>query len=100
MGQPGTITVSLGVDGTHARVRVADDGIGIPDAYRKKVFERFFRIDRSQSNGSGLGLAIVKEICDALGATIVLGTSAGGHGLQVDIKLPLAPESRGLPESR
>jgi signal transduction histidine kinase len=69
---------------------MADDGVGIPEEFRQKVFERFFRIDESKANSSGLGLAIVKEICDALAATISLGGPAKGTGLQVVIDFPLS----------
>ena len=47
------------------KVRIADTGIGIPDDLRERIFERFFRVDKSHSkmvNGTGLGLSIVKHI--------------------------------------
>lgn len=47
------------------KVRIADTGIGIPDEMRERIFERFFRVDKSHSkkvNGTGLGLSIVKHI--------------------------------------
>lgn len=54
---------------------VADTGIGIPDKYQQRVFERFFRVDKSRSKetgGTGLGLAIVKHIAEVHNASISL----------------------------
>lgn len=60
----GTVTVSL----SENRVTVADTGIGIPEEYLDRIFERFFRVDKSHSkqvSGTGLGLSIVKHIAQA-----------------------------------
>lgn len=73
---PAGTTVSLGLrrDGAGFSLEVADDGPGIPEAERDKVFDRFYRLDRSRSTaGSGLGLALVKAI-------------AGLHGLSVRLE--------------
>ena len=73
------ITAATGPDGTI--VEIADDGPGIPEEERQRVFGRFVRLDasREQSSGSaGLGLAIAREIASAHGATIVLTEAAGG----------------------
>lgn len=60
----------------HGRtVTVADTGIGIPEEYRGRIFERFFRVDKSRSknvNGTGLGLSIVKHIAELYGAEITV----------------------------
>lgn len=90
MKKAGHVTVSVASGGNTVTLSVIDDGVGIPVELREKVFERFFRIDESNPDGSGLGMAIVKEICDSLGATIVLGAPVNGSGLQVDIRFPLA----------
>jgi signal transduction histidine kinase len=62
-------------------VEIADDGPGIPEEERERVFGRFVRLDasREQASGSaGLGLAIAREIATAHGATIVLTEAPGG----------------------
>jgi signal transduction histidine kinase len=66
---------------------VTDDGSGIPEAEREKVFQRFHRLDASRSTpGSGLGLALVRAVADLHGMTIVLEDAA--PGLRVRIALP------------
>ncbi len=60
----------------HGRtLTVSDTGIGIPEEYRGRIFERFFRVDKSRSknvNGTGLGLSIVKHIAELYGAEITV----------------------------
>ncbi|MBA5689988.1 sensor histidine kinase [Rugamonas apoptosis] len=86
----GSITVSLNRVGTTAVMCVDDNGPGIPIAEREKVFERFYRLDRSRVNSSGLGLAIVREICHALHADVTLSTTENNAGLRVQVTFPLA----------
>ena len=62
-------------DNDGPKLIVKDNGIGIPDADQKRVFERFYRVDKSRSKatgGTGLGLAIVKHIVDLHDARITL----------------------------
>src|ERR1700730_3221057 len=67
-------------------VDVEDDGPGIPDAERDKVFTRFYRLNRDQSRvGSGLGLAIVQSLAATLNAEISMCAGANGRGLRVRI---------------
>lgn len=66
-----TVTVVQGFDAP--RVEVADTGIGIPEAARERVFERFYRLDESHSGrGTGLGLSIVKHGAACLGIQVSL----------------------------
>ena len=58
-GQPGTVTLSLSVEGEHFRFEIADDGPGVPEADRERLFEPYFSTKRK---GTGLGLAIVRRI--------------------------------------
>ena len=67
---------------------VRDTGIGIPDQYQSRVFERFFRVDKSRSRktgGTGLGLAIVKHIAGVHGASIHM-ESQPGQGTEIVIR--------------
>ena len=61
-------------------LRVKDTGIGIPAGDRERVFERFYRVDKSHSKkigGTGLGLSIVKHAVSYLGGTIELESEEG-----------------------
>jgi two-component system sensor histidine kinase TctE len=88
MKKEGQVSVSVVATERETTLSVVDDGVGIPEALREKVFDRFFRVDEANSDGAGLGMAIVKEICDSLGAEISLSTPAGGRGLRVDVRFP------------
>lgn len=60
----GSVTVTIGWENEHPYLSVADTGIGIPEADQDRVFERFYRVDKSHSQqigGTGLGLSIVKH---------------------------------------
>ena len=73
-------------------VRVSDTGAGIPEEMRDKVFERFFRLDKSRSKetgGTGLGLAIVKHAVQYHHGTICV-EGAAGQGTTFVLRLPAA----------
>ena len=60
----GSVTVDVSADADNVILKVSDTGIGIPAAHQKRVFERFYRVDKSHSKeigGTGLGLSIVKH---------------------------------------
>jgi signal transduction histidine kinase len=79
------------------RLRVDDDGPGIPEADRKRVFERFVRLDHARARddgGSGLGLAIVAELVAAHGGTVAITPSPIG-GTRVEVTLPRLPDPGG-----
>lgn len=83
------ITVAVAAWENQAVISVTDQGPGIPEAERDKVFGRFYRIlGQGDSDGSGLGLAIVREICEAHGGTVMLKDGEGGRGLCVEVELP------------
>jgi signal transduction histidine kinase len=72
------------------RLRVADNGVGIPHELHERVFERFFRVDSSEQVGSGLGLAIVKRVLALHGGEVSLSTGLDQRGLAVALTLPAA----------
>jgi signal transduction histidine kinase len=85
-----TVTINLVGRQGHARLTIADDGPGVPEADRPRVFDRFYRVgdDRGRgSGGSGLGLAITAEIIAAHRGSIRMEGGAGGA--VVHIELPL-----------
>ncbi|MGA1860133.1 sensor histidine kinase [Azospirillum sp. 11R-A] len=99
----GTVTVRVAEEpATGPVMEVEDDGPGIPEAERGRVFERFYRLDRPGEpprTGSGLGLAIVRALADRLGASVRLDAGAEGKGLKVTVTLRGASgEACGLPE--
>jgi signal transduction histidine kinase len=62
------------------RVSVEDSGIGIPSGDIKRIFERFYRVDKARSRpvgGTGLGLPIVKEVIDRMGGTVLVESQLG-----------------------
>jgi signal transduction histidine kinase len=75
------------------RLRVDDDGPGIPAADRVRVFDRFVRLEGARSRedgGGGLGLSIVRELVDAHGGTVRIADSPLG-GTRVEVVFPSAP---------
>lgn len=89
----GNVTVRCGIvrdaerTPQYAFLEVEDDGPGIPEAERGRVFERFYRIAGGEREGNGLGLAIVEEIARAHGAAIDLAAGLGGRGTRVRVML-------------
>ena len=88
----GTVRVHTESDGRRAWVKVSDDGIGIPQEHQSRVFERFYRVDKSHSKdigGTGLGLSIVKHGALFHNAEVELW-SEPGVGTSVTIAFPVA----------
>lgn len=83
----GKVEITTGEQAGHAFVEVADNGIGIPEQDRERVFERFYRVDKSRSKqigGTGLGLSIVKHGAAFHNAHVAL-QSREGEGTTVRI---------------
>jgi signal transduction histidine kinase len=88
----GTVTFEVNNTGDSVEVVVADDGPGIPEGERQRVFERFTRVDQARdrpAGGAGLGLAIVGEVVAAHGGSVVVADSA--VGARVVVRLPAEP---------
>ena len=69
-------------------LEVVDEGPGIPEELRARVFESYFRIPGSNGAGSGLGLAIVREVARAHGARVEIRQGRGGKGTAVLVAFP------------
>jgi len=93
--EQGHVTLEIARTESSVVLRIVDDGPGVPEIEREKVFQRFYRIlGHGDADGSGLGLAIVREICWAHRGQIMLGDGRDGHGLAVEITLPAALSSQ------
>lgn len=87
----GHVMVSVSRVGEEAVLAVKDTGIGIPPEHQERIFERFYRVDKShskESGGTGLGLSIVKHAVQDLGGRIELD-STPGEGTEIKVYLPL-----------
>ncbi|WP_423199413.1 MULTISPECIES: sensor histidine kinase [unclassified Cupriavidus] len=83
------VDVRVGHDSAgHVELVVQDNGPGIPEAERARVFDRFYRLPEAPTGGSGLGLAIVAEIAQSHGARVALEDAV--PGLRVRVTFPLA----------
>jgi len=86
-----TIEISMKQSANHVIVRITDRGIGISIEDQQRIFERFFKADRSHSHkyeGSGMGLAIVKQIVLLHRGEIEVESELG-HGTTMIVKLPI-----------
>ncbi len=84
----GRVDVSVLEEEDAVRLEVSDNGPGIPQEERSRVFDRFYRVPGNRAPGSGLGLAIVKRIVDRHGGAIRLEDGEGGTGLKVGVHFP------------
>ena len=89
----GSVTVSVWQNGQTVTLSVVDTGIGIPYADQSRVFERFYRVDKSHSKevgGTGLGLSIVKHAAQYHGAKLELKSDPGrGTAIAVNFTVPV-----------
>ena len=84
----GQVRVSVTLEAGHAVLRVADNGVGIAEHERERVFDRFYRCEGSELTGSGLGLSIVRNITEAHHGTLTLSDNLTGSGLVVSVTFP------------
>lgn len=95
----GTTTVSVAPDAGDIRIRVTDDGAGIPADQLNAVFDRFYRVDPARAvtdgGGSGLGLTIARAIVAAHGGTLTATSPGPGRGATFTVTLPQARDRPG-----
>ncbi len=90
-----TVRVEMHNNGSAVEVAVSDDGAGIPESDRERVFERFARLDDARARdegGTGLGLAIARETMERFGGSVRIGDSPSG-GASVTMVLPTTAAS-------
>ena len=73
-------------------VSVSDTGVGIPPEHLPRVFERFYRVDKSRSRvlGSGIGLTIARALVEGMGGRIWAESAGTGQGATFTFTLPVA----------
>lgn len=89
----GHVKVKLSHEGEFAVMRVADNGIGIAPEHQDRIFQRFYRVDKSrskQTGGTGLGLSIAKHITEQHGGDISVHSELG-VGTEFTVRLPAIP---------
>ena len=88
----GSVKLTVSSEGEYSVLKVSDTGIGIPPEHQSRVFERFYRVDKSHSKevgGTGLGLSIVKHSAMVHNAKIDL-QSTPGKGTSITVRFPKA----------
>ncbi|MYW07593.1 HAMP domain-containing protein [Streptomyces sp. SID2563] len=89
-----SVSVTVARDAGEVLVAVTDDGAGVPDAERERVFERFVRLDEARARddgGAGLGLAIARDVATHHGGTLTVS------GARFELRLPLLQNVGALP---
>ena len=92
----GSVRVSIAEEGNKVILKIADTGIGIPPEHQAKIFERFYRVDKShsrKSGGTGLGLSIVKHAVKYHQGTIRID-SEEGKGTCITVELKRMPKEQ------
>jgi len=85
----GSVFVTVQQSGGFVECLVEDDGPGIPEAERQRIFDRGVRLDTGKP-GTGLGLAIVRDVAEIYGGTVTLEESEDLGGLLARLRLPAA----------
>lgn len=86
------VTVATRADGAWAVLEVSDDGSGVPEGERDRIFERFVRLDDARTRGdggAGLGLAIARDVAARHGGTLTVEEAPGGGAL-FELRVPAA----------
>ena len=96
----GSVVIGFEVKGEKVQINIKDTGIGIPPEHLNRIFERFFRVEKSRSKemgGTGLGLAIVKHILEAHNTKVSV-MSTVGKGSNFSFKLPIGQSTEEMEE--
>lgn len=97
----GKVTVTTGLEGTHAYLTVSDTGIGIAPEFLPHVFDRFRQADGSTSRrhgGLGLGLAIADALAKMHGGRLEAQSEGVGHGATFTLRVEVAPIGQDVPD--
>lgn len=86
---PGGTQIRIAINPTAATISVEDEGPGIPEEDRERVFTKFERLGRSGDGGSGLGLYISRKLARAMGGELLIETGSAG-GARFTLSLPIA----------
>ncbi|MET9498583.1 ATP-binding protein [Streptomyces sp. NPDC006552] len=89
------VRVAVATEGERVLLTVADDGDGVPESERERIFERFVRLDDARSRdggGAGLGLAIARDVAARHGGTLTVRAAPGGGALFA-LGLPADPDA-------
>ena len=87
----GSVTITVGEENGAKIIQVSDTGIGIPAEHHSRIFERFYRVDKSHSKevgGTGLGLSIVRHAAEYHKATLAL-ESGENQGTTITVTFPV-----------
>ena len=90
-GSGSRIVVTTSMEGANAKLTVEDDGPGVRDVDLARLFDKFYRVERSAPGGTGLGLAICKGIIEAHGGHIA-ARNLPGQGFAITCTLPLGQQ--------
>jgi PAS domain S-box-containing protein len=94
--QGGRVQLAVRCSDSNAQIVVTDNGAGIPQEYRKRIFDDFTQADSSSSRrhgGLGLGLAIVKKLTELHGGTVSVSSAGVGHGASFTVSLPFVSDA-------
>jgi two-component system sensor histidine kinase TctE len=92
-GTAGRVSVIVEAD-PEPKLAVQDDGPGIPEDERVRIFERFYRVEGSSGDGCGLGLAIVDEIARLHSSTVEVSSGPDGRGSRFTVAFAGRPPQR------